>query len=374
MASHPARHVPYVDIGAQYREERDQLLAIIDGVLDGGQHVGGDQIAAFETAIAERCGVAHAVALNSGTDALMAGMAGLGIGAGDEVITPPNSFIASTASIVHVGATPVFVDVLADQNIDPGRIEAAVTGRTKAIMPVHLTGRVADMTPILEIAERHGLLVVEDAAQAMGSTYDGRPAGSFGAVGCFSTHPLKNLNACGDGGFLVTDDGDLAGRVRAMCNHGMVDRHRVLRFGQVSRMDTVQAAILGYRLGRLDDIIGRRRTNAARYRARLDAGTVFVPEDRQIEFNTHHTFVVQVDRRDALRAHLTERGIGSAIHYPTPIHLQPAAASLGHGPGAFPVTERQAGRILTLPVHQHLSADDVDHVADAVNEFCGFCR
>jgi dTDP-4-amino-4,6-dideoxygalactose transaminase len=194
-------------------------------------------------------------------------------------------------------------------------------------------------------------------------------AGSLGDAGCFSTHPLKNLNSAGDGGLVTTDDDALAAFLRAQRNHGLVDRNTVARWGFVSRMDTLQAAILRVRLGRLDSIVARRRANAARYRARLDPALVFVPPERNIEFNAVHTFVVQLDRRDALQRHLAAQGIGTAIHYPVPIHLQPAAAALGHKPGDFPVAERQAGRILTLPVHPWLDPEDVDRVADSVNEF-----
>jgi dTDP-4-amino-4,6-dideoxygalactose transaminase len=368
-AARADREVPYVNMAAQWAEERDALLPIVERVLAEGHWVGGAAVAEFEAAAARLCGVAHAVALNSGTDALVLGMAALGIGPGDEVVTPPNSFIASTAAIVQLGARPVFVDVRDDQNIDPERIEDAITARTKAIMPVHLSGRVADMAPIMEIARRHGLWVVEDAAQSVGSRYDDRMSGSFGQVGCFSTHPLKNLNACGDGGFLTTDDEEIAEAVRALRNHGLVTRESVARFGQVSRMDSLQAAILSFRLGRLDDTIRRRRANAALYRERLDPELVFMPEDRGQEFNTYHTFVIQVDRRDELQAFLQAQGVGTAIHYPVPIHLQPASSGLGTRAGDFPVTERQAGRILALPINQTLSSDDIFYVADRVNEF-----
>ena len=361
--------IPYVDLAGQFREERDGLMAVVEEVLASGAYVGGDTVVAFEQAVAARCGVRHAVALNSGTDALSLGLTALGIGPGDEVITPPNSFVASTAAILHVGAVPVFADVLADQNIDPERIEAAIGPRTRAIMPVHLTGRVADMGTIMEIAGRHGLKVIEDAAQSIGSLYDGRPAGSLGHAGAFSAHPLKNLNACGDAGFLTTDDAAVAETVRLLRNHGLADRNTVTRFGHVSRMDTLQAAILLFRLGRLDEVIRRRRRNVEQYRALLDPALVFWPPCRQIEFNSFHTFVVQVDRRDALQAHLKARGIGTAIHYPVPIHLQPAAAGLGLKPGDFPETERQAGRILTLPVHQGLTEAQVERIAGEVNGY-----
>jgi dTDP-4-amino-4,6-dideoxygalactose transaminase len=361
--------IPYVNLAAQYAEERDELLPIVERVLASGQYIDGAPVQEAESRMAALCGVKHAVALNSGTDALILGMKALGIGPGDEVITPPNSFVASTAAIVHLGARPVFADVLPDQNIDPERVAAAITPHTKAIMPVHLTGRIADMHPILDLARRRGLYVIEDAAQAIGSTYDGRPAGGIGEVGCFSTHPLKNLSACGDGGFVTTNNDSVAAQVRSLRNHGLVDRNTVERFGYVSRMDNLQAAVLCFRFDRMNDIIRRRRDNAARYRALLDASRVFMPPDRQIEFNTYHTFVVQVDRRDALQRHLAKHSIGTAVHYPIPIHLQPAAASLGHKPGDFPVTERQAGRILTLPVNQSLRPKQIEEVAACVNEF-----
>jgi dTDP-4-amino-4,6-dideoxygalactose transaminase len=300
---------------------------------------------------------------------LMFGLLALGVGPGDEVITPPNSFIASTAAIMHVGARPVFVDVLPDQNIDPERVQAAITQRTKAVMPVHLTGRMADMNAIEAVAARHNLFVIEDAAQSIGSRYADRRSGAFGHVGCFSTHPLKNLNACGDGGFLTTNCGATADRVRLLRNHGLSDRNTAQRFGFVSRMDAIQAAILKFRLQRLDAIIEKRRRNADLYRELLDRRHVFAPPCRQIEFNSFHTMVIQVDRRDELRAHLMNDGIATAIHYPVPIHLQPAAASLGHRAGDFPVAERQATRILSLPIRDSLAEDDVAYVAQSVNAF-----
>jgi dTDP-4-amino-4,6-dideoxygalactose transaminase len=361
--------VPYVNLAAQYAGERDELLPIIDRTLSTGQWIGGDCVAQLEGALADYCQVKHAIAVNSGTDALIFALKALGIGPGDEVITPPNSFIASTSAIIHVGAKPVFADVLADQNIDPERIEAAITPRTKAIMPVHLTGRIAAMDEIGRIAADHRLAIVEDAAQAMGSRYHDRPSGSLGDVGCFSTHPLKNLNACGDGGVLTTDDDAVAEHVRLLRNHGLVDRDTVTEFGFVSRMDALQAAVVKFRLGKLDQVIARRRHNAGLYRQLLDPERVFMPKCRPQEFNTFHTFVVQVDHRDTLKAYLADHGIATAIHYPVPIHLQPAAAGLGHVRGDFPAAERQAERILTLPINEHLDDDDLHYVADVVNGF-----
>jgi dTDP-4-amino-4,6-dideoxygalactose transaminase len=368
-AADPMRSVPYVNLAAQYAEEKAALLPIIDTALSGGQWIGGPLVEQFEQAAARYMGVPHVIGVASGTDALILALRALDIGAGDEVITPPNSFVASTASIFFAGATPVFADVLPDQNIDPAAVEAAITPRTKAIMPVHLTGRVADMDAIMRIAEKHGLAVIEDAAQAMGSRYNNRHAGVIGHIGAFSAHPLKNLNAMGDAGFLATSDAALADRLRRLRNNGLVDRNTVAEWGVVSRLDNVQAGILSHHLGRLDDVVAARRANAAAYRQRLDPKAVFMPPCLPAEFNSFHTFVIQVDRRDDLQRHLAERGIGTAIHYPVPIHLQPAARDLNHKAGDFPVTERQAQRILTLPIHQFLSIEDIDYVADTVNGF-----
>ena len=365
----PPRRVPYVNLAAQVEEERDELVPLVTAALARGDHVLGAAVGELEAALAAYHGTKYAVALNSGTDALMLAMRVLGIGRGDEVITPVNSFVASTATVVHIGARPVLVDVLPDQNLDPAAVERAVTPKTKAIMPVHLTGRIAEMDAVTAIARRHGLAVIEDAAQAVGSRYRGRLSGTLGDVGCFSAHPLKNLNACGDAGFLVTDRDDLIERLRLIPKHGLVDRNTVQEFGLVSRLDTIQAAILLMRLRRLQGVLDRRRANAARYRERLDPAHVFVPPCRPHEYNTFHTFVIQVDRRDALQAHLGACGIGTAIHYPVPIHRQPAAGALGYRPGDFPVAERQAGRILTLPVNQFLSVDDLEYSAEAVNRF-----
>lgn len=370
VAAAPARpQVPYVDFQAQYAEERDAIHACVDRVFTRADFVSGSAVAELEASLAERCGTAHAVALGSGTDALIFALKSLGVGPGDEVITAPNSFVASASCIVHVGARPVFVDVLDDQNMDSGKIEGAITPRTKAIIPVHLTGRIAEMEAINAVAAKHGLFVIEDAAQSISSRYRGRAAGALGHIGCFSTHPLKNLGAAGDGGFLTTGDGDIAARIRRLRNHGMLDRDTVAEWGYVSRMDTLQAAILNVRLGRLDALIAKRRANAERYRALLDPAFVFIPPARAHAFDTFHTFVVQVDHRDALRAYLLAQGIETFIHYPRPIHLQPAAKELGYGPGAFPVTERQAGRILSLPINQYLTPGQIETVAAAVNAF-----
>jgi len=364
------RRVPYVNFPAQFEEERAELMPLIEGVFRRGEFILGHAVEALEQELAAFCGTAEAVTVNSGTDALLLAMRGLGIGPGDEVITPPNSFVASSATVVALGATPVFADVLPDQTLDPAAAEAAITPRTRAIMPVHLAGRVAHMPAFQALAERHGLALIEDAAQAVGSTLDGRRTGSFGQVGCFSTHPLKNLNAAGDGGFITTGDAALAERLRRLRNHGLADRNTVPQWGGLSRMDALQAEILRFRLGRLPGVIERRRGNARLYRAGLDPRVFWCP-DRAGEFNSFHLFVIQVDRRDALQAFLKEGGISSAVHYPVPIHLQPAAASLGYRTGAFPVCERQAGRILSLPIHQFLRPEDIAWVIERIGAFMG---
>ena len=363
------RRVPYVNLPAQFEEERERIHACVDDVFGRGDFVGGAAIAELETELASFIGIAYVVALNSGTDALILGMKALGIGPGDEVITPPNSFVSSTAAIAATGATPVFADVLPDQNIDPDAVERAITPRTRAIMPVHLTGRMADMTTLCDIANRRGLFVIEDAAQSIGSMRDGLNSGAAGDIGCFSAHPLKNLNAAGDAGFLVTHDAAIAERVRRFANNGLADRNTVAAWGTVSRLDTLQAAILRVRLEALPKVTERRRANAALYCRSLSGEQVFVPPEKPGEFNTYHTFVVQVDERDALKAYLAENGIESAIHYPVPIHLQPAAANLGYQSGDFPVAESQAARILSLPVHQFLNEEDITYVQEIIAKF-----
>jgi dTDP-4-amino-4,6-dideoxygalactose transaminase len=361
--------IPYVQINRQFLDEEDELIETIRTVLAKHKYVGDSVIAEFESEVAAFCGSRYAVALNSGTDALMLGMMALGISHGDEVITPPNSFVASTSAIVHLGAIPVFADVLPDQNIDPAAIEAAISPRTKAIVAVHLTGRIAQMDRIGTIAEKHGLLLVEDAAQAIGSRYCDRPAGSFGAIGCFSAHPLKNLNACGDSGFLTTNDENVAQHVRRLRSHGISDRNTIVEWGYVSRMDTLQAAILRYRLKQLPQVIEQRRAHAHRYQASLTRPELMVPPCRPEEFNSFHTFVIQCEQRDELATALAKQGIATAIHYPTPIHLQPAAKGLGYQRGAFPVTERQAATILTLPIHQYLGPNNQQRVIEAITSF-----
>lgn len=369
-----AASLPYVDLAGAHAPLKDELLAAVGRVLDHGQFILGEEVARFEAAFAERTGVRHAIGVASGTDALVLALRALGVGDGDgdEVITVPNSFVASTSCIRLLGARPVFVDVRDDLNMDPRRLVAAVGPRTRAILPVHLTGRPCDMAPILEVAGRHGVAVVEDAAQAVGATYRGRPVGSFGAVGCFSLHPLKNLSACGDGAVLTTDDDQIADELRLLRNLGLRTRDDCVVFAPNSRLDTIQAAILLVKLRYLDAWTARRRALAQAYRDALgDLAEVMLPRDAPEEHPVYHTFVIQADERDRLREFLCRRGVATAIHYPVPIHLTTAGRTLGYGPGSFPVAERQARRILSLPIYPELTAEQHARVCDAVRTFYG---
>jgi dTDP-4-amino-4,6-dideoxygalactose transaminase len=361
--------IQYVNLAKQYRLERKKLLKTIDGVLLKGTYVGGDEVELFEKNMAKFCNTKYCVALNSGTDALVLALHCLGVRKGDEVITTPNSFIASTAVIVHLGARPVFVDVKNDQNIDPNQIEKKITKKTKVIMPVHLTGRMCEMDQIMSIAKKYNLKVVEDAAQSIGSMFKEKKSGSYGNIGCFSAHPLKNLNAIGDSGYLTTNSKKISQLVKNLRNHGMTSRNIVKNFGYVSRMDNLQAAILNFRLKNLKNIIEKRRRNAGLYFKYLDKNNIHFAEENIKEFNTYHTFVIQVDNRDKLKSYLIKKGICTAIHYPIPIHLQPAAKKLGYKKGDFERTEEQARRILTLPINQSLKKEEIIFIAKTVNSF-----
>lgn len=362
--------IPFVNLAAQHRVLKDDLLAAVARVLEHGQFILGPEVEEFERRFAAMCGVRHAIGVGNGTDALVLALHVLGIGAGDEVITPPNSFVSTTSAIVLVGARPVFVDAADDLNIDTSRIEAAITPRTRAILPVHLTGRPADMTTIMRIARDHGLHVIEDCAQAVGAEFDGRRVGSFGTVSCFSLHPLKTLNACGDGGVVTTDDAQLNERLRVLRNIGLKSREECIAWSGNSRLDTLHAAMLLVKLQHLDDWTARRRANAAEYRRLLqDLPQIALPPERPNERPAYHGFVIQADRRDALHAFLAEEGIRSAIHYPIPIHLQPVARHLGHAIGAFPQAEAQAKRILSLPIYPELTPDDLGRVASTIRKF-----
>ncbi|MDA7837309.1 DegT/DnrJ/EryC1/StrS family aminotransferase [Candidatus Pelagibacter sp.] len=362
--------IPYVNIKKQYSLERKDLLSVIDKSLSSGSWIGGDEVEKFEKNISSMCKTKYCVSLNSGTDALTLGLHLLGVRKGDEVITPPNSFVASTAVIVHLGAKPVFVDVKDDQNIDENLIEKKITKKTKAIMPVHLTGRMCAMDKIMKISKKYNIPVIEDSAQSILSKFKKKMSGSWGDVGCFSTHPLKNLNASGDGGFLTTNNKKIYDTVRNLRSHGMEDdRNNVKNFGYVSRMDNLQAAILNYRIKNLDSLIKIRRQNVKTYLENLNLKNVFVPKETTNEFNTYHTFVVQVNKRDRLKEYLEKNGVGSAIHYPVPIHLQKCSHLLGYKKGSFSQTEKQSKKILSLPINQFLQKNQIIYISSLINKF-----
>ena len=362
-------NISYVNLAKQYNLERKNIIQIVDRVFSSGKYIGGDDVEIFQKKISKFCNTKYCVALNSGTDALTLALHMLGVRRGDEVITTPNSFIASTAVIVHLGAVPVFVDVKNDQNIDPDLIEKRITKKTKVIMPVHLTGRMCEMDKIVKIAKKHKLKVVEDAAQSIGSMYLNKKSGSIGDIGCFSAHPLKNLNALGDSGYLTTDSKKIADRIKDLRSHGMTNRNIVKKFGYVSRMDNLQASILNFRLRNLKNIIFKRRKNAQLYNNYIDSKHVYIPKETKKEFNTYHTFVIQVDNRDKLQKYLLSKGIQTAIHYPIPIHLQPCSKKIGYTKGDFEKAEAQSKRILTLPIHQFLTKEEIIFVAKNINNF-----
>jgi len=360
--------VPFVDLPRQYLGLREQLLDAIDRVCKSGAYVLGDDVRRFEEQIAAFCGTRYALGVANGSDALMLSLKALGIGPGDEVITAPNSFIASAWTIAAVGAKPVFADVGEDYNIDPAKVEAAITPRTRAVMPVHLTGRPARMDELLSICERRGLRLVEDAAQAIGARYKGRRTGSFGVTGCFSLHPLKNLHVYGDGGLITTNDRALYEMFAKLRNHGLRNRDECEIWGCNSRLDSIHAAVLLVKLKHLDGWNERSRAIARRYREAL-AQYMWVPQDRPEEEPVYHRFIVQVDERERLMRFLAENGVETKVNYPIPIHLQPIGRQLGHTEGDFPVAERQAKRIMSLPLYPEMSDGEVEFVIDRVGRF-----
>ena len=360
--------IPLVDLHAQYDGLREEILAAIASVLDSMQLFLGPNQRAFEEEFARYCDCTDAIGVSNGTDAIELTLRALGVGAGDEVITQPNSFIATAEAISAVGATPVFVDVdPVTSTLDPRLLEAAITPRTKAVIPVHLYGYPADMPAILAIARAHQLYVIEDACQAHGARLGGQRIGSFGDAACFSFYFSKNLGAYGEGGAVTTRDPALAERVRLYRDHGSRVRYRHEVVGRNARLDEIQAAILRVKLRHLDDWNAQRRRNARLLSAALAGMGVELPQPggEGVE-EVFHLYVVRHPERDRLKEHLAARGIGTGIHYPLPIHLQPAYAVLGHQPGAFPVTERLAGEILSLPLYAELSEAQIARIAEAV--------
>jgi dTDP-4-amino-4,6-dideoxygalactose transaminase len=362
-------HVPYFDLKAQYQALRDEILPALDRVCHNAAFILGEEVTAFEAEFAAYCEVRHCVALNSGTSALHLALLGVGVGHDDEVITTPNTFIATAEAISYIGARPVFADIdPATANIDPARIAAAITPRTRAIVPVHLYGRPADMDAILAIAERHAIPIVEDACQAHGARCRGRRVGSIGRAAAFSFYPGKNLGAYGEGGALTTNDDRLAQLARTLRAHGEPTRYFHDVVGYNYRMDGLQGAVLRIKLRRLDAWNARRRAIARRYRERLAGTPVTLLADDARDEAADHLVVVYVDDRDAVRTALHARGVETAVHYPRPIHLQRAYAALGYAPGSLPHAERACTRALSLPLFPEMSDAQVDYVAATLAE------
>lgn len=362
--------VPFVNIGALHAPIRAELLEAMGRVIDSGMYVLGEEVDEFERQFAALCGARFAVGLNSGTDALTFALRALGVGPGDEVITAANSFIASAGCAAMVGARPVLADVGDDYNLDPASVERAITSRTKAIVPVHLTGRPAKMDELMQLAQAHNLHVVEDAAQAVCAEYRGRSVGTIGVAGCFSLHPLKTLSAIGDGGVLTTDDPELYDELRVLRNVGLKTRDDAVVWSGNSRLDTLQAAALLVKLKYIEEWTELRRANARRYRELLaDLPRVQTPTEEPHERAVYQVFKIQADDRDALQTYLAEHGIGSAVHYALPLHLNTVAAELDYAPGSFPVTERQAERILSIPIYHTLTPAEIEYVASTIRAF-----
>jgi dTDP-4-amino-4,6-dideoxygalactose transaminase len=362
--------VPFVDLASQYRSIAAEIDEAVSRVIRETDFILGREVALFEEEFASFCQAKWAVGVDSGTSALELALRAYEIGPGDEVITAANSFIASALAISHAGATPVLVDVDADTHtIDVAAIEKAITSRTKAIIPVHLYGHPADMDAIMNLAERRGLIVIEDACQAHGARYKGKTAGSLGHAAAFSFYPGKNLGAYGDGGAVVTNDEAIAKSLRMLRNYGQREKYQHMFRGYNRRLDTLQAAVLRIKLKHLEEWNDARRQHAKNYGRLLGQTGIGVPRAAGYSDSVWHLYVIQTDQRDALKEYLASCGIGVGIHYPIPIHLQPAYRDLGYRQGDFPVTERCARRILSLPMYAELTPEIVNRVAETASEF-----
>jgi dTDP-4-amino-4,6-dideoxygalactose transaminase len=363
-------NVPFVDLAAQYADIAAEVHEAVNGVLRKTDFILGQDVRAFEEEFAAYCGAARAVGVDSGTSAIELALRACGIGAGDEVLIPANTFIATALAVSYTGATPVLLDVDPDTyTIDAGRIRTAIGKRTRAIVPVHLYGHPADMDPILEIARRSGLVVVEDACQAHGAEYKGRRVGSFGDAAAFSFYPGKNLGAYGDAGMVVTNEPQIADALELLRNYGQREKYLHVSRGFNRRLDSVQAAVLRVKLRRLDAWNTARAEHARTYRCLLADSAAQLPAQAGYASPVWHLFVIRSRNRNLLRQHLSSHGIGSGIHYPLPIHLQPAYRDLGYQRGDFPITESRSEEILSLPMYAELSKAAIEYVASTVRAF-----
>lgn len=361
--------ISFVDLKSQYNSIRDEIAVAVQDVLDSCSFIGGEPLAVFEQEFADYCNTKYAVGVANGTDALHLALRALGVGEGDEVITAANTFIATAAAIHTAGARPVFVDMdPVTYTLDPALVEAAITPRTRAIIPVHLYGQPANMQPVTEIAERHNLYVIEDAAQAHGAEYEGQRVGSIGDVGCFSFYPGKNLGAYGDGGAITTNNPVLVQRLLQLRDHGRVAKYEHAIVGYNSRLDSLQAAILRVKLRHLDTWNQHRQQIAAWYDEELRDSGVVTPAVRTSSTHVYHLYVIATPERDELEARLKAAGIATGIHYPLPLHLQPAFHYLGYKRGDMPQAEQAAGQILSLPMFPELTHDQVRHVCEVIRQ------
>jgi dTDP-4-amino-4,6-dideoxygalactose transaminase len=368
--------VPALDLKAQYASLREEIEPVVRDVIESQYFILGPEFSGFESEVAAYCGVGHAIGCASGSDALLLPLMALGVGPGDEIVTSPYTFFATGGAIWRTGAKPVFVDIEPDTfNIDPQKLEDAVTSRTRAILPVHLYGQTADMRPIHDVAARHGLAVLEDAAQAIGAAYQGKRTGGLGHAAAFSFYPSKNLGGFGDAGMVTTDDPELARTMARLRVHGMEPKYHHQEVGFNSRLDALQAAILRVKLRHLDAWTEDRRAAACRYRELFEAsgvgGRVVLPVEREDCLHVYNQFVVRVPAtaRDALRTHLAAKRIGTEIYYPIPLHLQPCFAPLSHVAGEFPVSETAAAQTIALPMYPELTASAQEYVVDTLSLF-----
>lgn len=359
--------VPYLDLKAQYRSIKPEIDAAVARVLDSCQFVLGPEVSEFEKEFAAFCGTTECVALNSGTSALHLALLAAGVGPGDEVITVPFTFVASVATIIYAGARPVLVDIDPRTfNMNPATIEARITSRTKAIVPVHLYGQPADMDPIMEIARRHNLVVIEDAAQAHGAKYKNRPAGSIGDIACFSFYPAKNLGAYGEGGAVTTSNPEYARTIRMLRDWGQDRKYHHVLHGYNYRMEGLQGAILRVKLRHLEKWTEARRAIVAKYNQLLADSDVVLPAEMPGARHVYHLYTLRASNRDVLQSALLKEGIQTGVHYATPVHLQPAYADLGYGPNSLPESENAAREVLSLPLYPELTDDQIHSVAQAL--------
>jgi len=362
--------VPLLDLGRQYAPLKEELDAAVLRVMAHGRFINGPEVAEFEKAVADYVGAKHAIGVASGTDALLVALRAVGVGPDTEVIMPTFTFFATAGTVHNLGAKPVFIDIDPDTyNLDPARIEAVISNKTRAIMPVHLFGQCADMTPLLKVADAHGIPVVEDAAQALSASYGERMAGTIGKLGCFSFFPTKNLGCLGDGGLIVTDDDELSELIRKLKAHGAKPKYYHQLVGYNSRLDTIHAAALLVKLPHLDAWSRHRRVNAARYDELLADVPVRRPTDAGRGYHIYNQYTIELDRRDEFREHLRSRNVGHEVYYPVPLHRQECFAHLGYNQGDFPVSERAVGRVCALPIFPELTPDEQEYVVQAVKDF-----